>query len=559
MPGAASAAFVRSIFPHASLIGGAKASTQARGMPGVARGLHRRGPATWRRRRPRATWRRRAASWRAVPPRADRPRRAAVRGRAVRDGRGATRDAEAADAAEVILRRGRGAARGARSGVRARRRRAAAVAGVRHERGPRVRARVGSRRARRAPTSWSAGGSCNQRVAPGADGAERHRGDPRRGRLDRLGAHAGAVRRPERPGRAARASARDRVHVIAPDVGGGFGAKLLIYPEYLAVARGRAAARTARAVDRDAVGEPAVASTTGARRCSAWRSGARRDGTLVGLRSEIVGGHGRLPGRGVPAGDDRRDVTRRVPLAGGRVPRVGRRHEHDAGHGLPRGGPARGDRAGGARDRPASRPSSDMDPVELRRRNLVPADAFPFTTATGMTYDSGDYALPLDEALRARGRRGLRDANSGARRAAGDRLQLGIGVASYVEITAFPSKDYAAVEVDAERRRDRPHRGSRRTGRATRPRSRRSRPASSAVPMDARQRACTPTRPRSSGARARGGRARCRSPARTSRCARTRSSSRAGRSRPRRSRWTTPTSRARWTAGSAWRGPRTAR
>ena len=40
-----------------------------------------------------------------------------------------------------------------------------------------------------------------------------------------------------------------------------------------------------------------------------------------------------------------------------------------------------------------------MDPVEFRRVNLVPSDAFPYETAVGMTYDSGNYELALDEAL----------------------------------------------------------------------------------------------------------------------------------------------------------------
>ena len=47
-----------------------------------------------------------------------------------------------------------------------------------------------------------------------------------------------------------------------------------------------------------------------------------------------------------------------------------------------------------------------MDPVEVRRRNLIPPDAFPFTTASGTTYDVGAYEAALDEALRVVGLRG---------------------------------------------------------------------------------------------------------------------------------------------------------
>ena len=44
-----------------------------------------------------------------------------------------------------------------------------------------------------------------------------------------------------------------------------------------------------------------------------------------------------------------------------------------------------------------------MDPVEVRRKNLIPADAFPYKTASGTTYDTGDYERALDEALRLAG------------------------------------------------------------------------------------------------------------------------------------------------------------
>ena len=79
-----------------------------------------------------------------------------------------------------------------------------------------------------------------------------------------------------------------------------------------------------------------------------------------------------------------------------------------------------------------------MDPVEVRRRNLIAADAFPFTTPTGAIYDSGNYQEALDLALAAADYEGLR-AEQAARRAAGDPVQLGIGVSVYVEITAGPA------------------------------------------------------------------------------------------------------------------------
>jgi carbon-monoxide dehydrogenase large subunit len=92
-----------------------------------------------------------------------------------------------------------------------------------------------------------------------------------------------------------------------------------------------------------------------------------------------------------------------------------------------------------------------MDPVDIRRKNLIRSDEFPFTTVTGVTYDSGNYEAPLDEALRLAGYDELR-AEQASRRARADPLCLGIGVASYVEITAFGGREFAAVEVGPEGR-----------------------------------------------------------------------------------------------------------
>ena len=91
-----------------------------------------------------------------------------------------------------------------------------------------------------------------------------------------------------------------------------------------------------------------------------------------------------------------------------------------------------------------------IDPIEIRRRNLLGDDVFPFTTLTGITYDSGAYRTPLDEAARLAGYDDLR-AEQARRRAAGDRTLLGIGVAAYVEITAGGgTSEYGAVTVHAD-------------------------------------------------------------------------------------------------------------
>jgi carbon-monoxide dehydrogenase large subunit len=77
-----------------------------------------------------------------------------------------------------------------------------------------------------------------------------------------------------------------------------------------------------------------------------------------------------------------------------------------------------------------------VDPAEVRRRNFVPPDAFPYRTRTGAEYDSGRYADALERALDAADYEALRDEQR-HRRAAGSSRLLGIGLAVYVEVTAF--------------------------------------------------------------------------------------------------------------------------
>ena len=89
-----------------------------------------------------------------------------------------------------------------------------------------------------------------------------------------------------------------------------------------------------------------------------------------------------------------------------------------------------------------------MDPAEVRRKNLIAPFSEPHTTSIGQTYDVGDYVGALDRVLAAAGYDELR-AEQARRREAGDRVQLGIGVSTYVEITGGvpPFGDAAKIEV----------------------------------------------------------------------------------------------------------------
>jgi len=83
-----------------------------------------------------------------------------------------------------------------------------------------------------------------------------------------------------------------------------------------------------------------------------------------------------------------------------------------------------------------------MDPAEIRLKNFIQKEDFPFPTATGLTYDTGDYSLPLKKAL---GMAGMRSYARSRRRKRKKGELMGIGISTYGEICAFgPSPATAA-------------------------------------------------------------------------------------------------------------------
>ncbi len=237
---------------------------------------------------------------------------------------------------------------------------------------------------------------------------------------------------------------KQQVRVVAPDVGGGFGAKLHVYPEHLVCAA--AALRFRRPVKWvETRSESMVGLNHGRAQVHDVELGATRDGKLVGLRVDILADMGAYPlGAYLPP-------TTRTMLPGVyRIPRVASRGRSVVTTTTPV-----------AEYRGAGRPEATatieravdllaaelaMDPIELRRRNLIPADGFPHETAVGSRYDIGDYERALDEALRIAGYEELRRERA-ERRRRGDRLALGVGVSTYVEVTGFGRKEFGAVEV----------------------------------------------------------------------------------------------------------------
>jgi carbon-monoxide dehydrogenase large subunit len=89
--------------------------------------------------------------------------------------------------------------------------------------------------------------------------------------------------------------------------------------------------------------------------------------------------------------------------------------------------------------------ATGLDPVEIRRRNFIPPDAFPYRTAFGVAYDSGDYARALDRVVELAKYRDLRREQAEARRRG---EIMGIGVAAYVESTNVLGWESGLVRVE---------------------------------------------------------------------------------------------------------------
>ena len=224
------------------------------------------------------------------------------------------------------------------------------------------------------------------------------------------------------------------IRVITPDVGGGFGAKVAVDRDAICIAW--AAKHTGHAVRWiESRSENLVGMVHGRGQRQTYKIGGTRDGRVLAYHLDVVQDCGAFNRLGaflaqltilMAAGvydlphagaSFRAVVTNTTPIAAYR------------GAGLPE--------AAAAIERAMDDFAAEigMDPAEVRRINVVPPDKFPFTTATGATYDSGEYAAALDRVLAAAGYPALR-AEQARRRESADTVQLGLGISVYVEITA---------------------------------------------------------------------------------------------------------------------------
>jgi carbon-monoxide dehydrogenase large subunit len=240
------------------------------------------------------------------------------------------------------------------------------------------------------------------------------------------------------------------IRVITPDVGGGFGAKIGSTPEELLL--GWLARQVGRPVRwGEARSENMVAMGHGRGQRQRVEIGGRRDGTVEAYRLTILQDGGAYP----QVGSVLPYLTRMMAPGTYVIPRVevtSRSVVTNTMSTVAYRGAGRPE-ATAAIERAMDLFAAELglDPTEVRRTNLIPADAFPYTTATRATYDVGDYERALDLVLDGAGYDELR-AEQARRRAAGDVRQLGIGVSTYVEVTAGPSagSEHARVVIETD-------------------------------------------------------------------------------------------------------------
>jgi carbon-monoxide dehydrogenase large subunit len=224
---------------------------------------------------------------------------------------------------------------------------------------------------------------------------------------------------------------QDQVRAIAPEVGGGFGAKINIYgEEYVAAAISKRLGIPVKWIEDRS--EAFVATTHGRDLIGYVELAARRDGKVLGLRLRLiadVGAYNMMFTAGIPTlAALMANATYDIPAIRTTLTEVfTNKTPTDAYRGA--GRPEASYFIERAMEMLAR--ELKMDPAELRRKNFIAPTQFPFKTQMGAVYDSGDYEKALDAALKAADWKGLQAKRDAAR--AEGRL-VGLGLAMYVEV-----------------------------------------------------------------------------------------------------------------------------
>jgi carbon-monoxide dehydrogenase large subunit len=237
----------------------------------------------------------------------------------------------------------------------------------------------------------------------------------------------------------------EQVRVVGPDVGGGFGAKGLSVEDVLIAWLARETGRPVRWTETRSENMLAIGHARA--QLMRFTIGGSRDGKVEAFRNDVLHEAGAYPwiGAFLP------HLTGLMASGVYAIPKIDYRARSVVTNTAPTtafrgaGRPEAAQVIERAMDLFAA--EIDMDPAEVRRKNLIPADAFPTRTASGAPYDSGDYERSLDLVLEAAGYDELR-AEQQRRREQGDPKQLGIGIAVYVEVTNGGAEpEFGAVEI----------------------------------------------------------------------------------------------------------------
>jgi aerobic carbon-monoxide dehydrogenase large subunit len=240
----------------------------------------------------------------------------------------------------------------------------------------------------------------------------------------------------------------NQVRVIAPEVGGGFGSKLNVYAEeglmgYLALNLNRPVKWT------EGRRENIQATIHGRGQVGEVEAAVKKDGSILGLRYKVIADIGAYHQLFTPA----------IPPFTGlmlsgcyKIPAISieliavftNKMSTDAYRGAGR------PEATYVIERMMDRVAQELklDPVKVRQKHFPKPAEFPFETATGVAYDSGNYQLALNKALKLAGYKKLR---RDQKRLRSQGRYLGIGLSTYVEICAMGPKgmwEYGKVEVE---------------------------------------------------------------------------------------------------------------
>ena len=241
----------------------------------------------------------------------------------------------------------------------------------------------------------------------------------------------------------------NNLRIVAPDVGGGFGGKLQCYREEILVAQ--LARKMGRPVKwTETRSEDMVATHHGRGQIQDIELAATKDGKFLGLKVTLLADMGAYL----------QIITPGIPLLGMFMyPAIYKMDAYafnctgvftnktptDAYRGAGR------PEATYAIERIVDEMAAElgMEPMELRKKNWITHEEFPFTTVAGLTYDTGNYEAATAKAMELFGYDELR-AEQKRRRDAGDPVQLGLGISTFTEMCGLaPSRTLGALKYVA--------------------------------------------------------------------------------------------------------------